>query len=406
LKVRAQIPDKLQAAISRGPLSGLTRNVVVLGLVSLLADVSTEMLYPLLPLFLTSVLGTPLPLVGLIEGFAEAVASLFKLLSGRWSDRTGKRRRFILTGYGLAALGKGLLALAGAWPLALLARSVDRLGKGLRGSPRDALLADSVEPRYLGKALGWHRGMDSLGAVIGPLLALLLLRAASGQIRTVLWYAVIPGLIGTALVLTVRDPRKQPSFHATQTAGEGLQPQLRRFLGTWAIFAFTNSSDVFILLRAKELGLSITLVVLLYALYNLTYSLGSPILGGLADRYSPMQILRGGLIVFAFTYAGFALAGSLTVLAVLFGIYGIYMAATDGVGKALVIQLAGGESKATAVGYLGLLSGLGALFASTLAGILWEKAGPAWVFAIASVGAVVTVAMLSPMRPGAKPLQA
>jgi MFS family permease len=405
-----------------GPLEGLTRNVLLLGCVSFFADVSSEMLYPLIPLFLTTVLHAPVELLGVIEGLAEATASLLKPLAGNWSDRHPQQRRnLILGGYSLSALAKGVLALAQVWPVALLGRITDRIGKGVRGGPRDALIADAVARPYLGKALGWHRGMDSLGAVVGPLLALLLLQHASGGIREVLGLAVIPGLIGAALVLLVRErlvgPGRAPAAPphpddaitlprragavaestAATTADQALPgptTAFKLFLAIWAVFALTNSSDVFILLRASQSGLGETTVVFLYALYNLVYALTSPWLGQLSDRTGRKAVLIGGLLVFALVYAGFAVATSRLHFALLFGVYGLYIAATDGVSKAYAIDLVPAEAKATATGWLGFVTGIGALLASSIAGVLWTRIGPWSVFAFGAAGALFTAAAL------------
>lgn len=388
-------PDNTEASAPgsrlyrRGPLAGLSPNVLLLGWVSFFADVSSEMLYPLIPIFLTTVLGAPVAVVGLIEGIAEAVASLIKPLAGRWSDRSQRRRLFILSGYGLSACSKAILAMAQAWPLALLGRVSDRVGKGLRSGPRDALLADSVEPANLGKAMGVHRGMDTLGAVVGPLIALLLLHLYNDNLRLVLWLAVIPGLIGAALVLFVREQRRVRPAVSTPRSRLLLPGRFRVFLAIWGLFAFTNSSDVFILLRAREMGLAAVGVVLLYCLYNLTYALASPLLGRLSDILGRRTLLIGGMLVYALVYSGFALATSNPHLIVLFASYGLYMAATEGVSKAFAIDLVPAHCKATATGWLGLVGGLGALCASIVAGLLWDSVGNRSVFALGACGALL-----------------
>jgi MFS family permease len=380
----AQPPGRYE----RGWLAGLSPNVVLLGWVSFFADVSSEMLYPLIPIFLTTVLNAPVALVGVIEGIAEAVASIMKPLAGRLSDASGKRRLYILQGYGLAACAKAILALAYAWPVALLGRVVDRFGKGLRTGSRDALLADSVDRANLGKALGFHRGMDTMGAVVGPLLALLLLKLSGNNLRLVLWLAVIPGLIGAALVLLIREQRRQAGAGRAAHVPAALPARFKWFLLVWGIFAFTNSSDVFILLKAKQLGLATAGVVLLYTLYNLTYAAASPALGRLSDMLGRRALLVSGLIVFGLVYSGFAAASSTVHLIILFAVYGLYMAATDGVSKAFAIDLVPAGAKATASGWLGMVTGFGALIASTTAGVLWDSVGPWAVFALGAGGAL------------------
>lgn len=384
----------------------LTPNVVRLGVVSFFADVSSEMLYPLMPLFLTSVLGAPVAAVGLIEGAAEATASLLKTVSGRIADRTGRRVELVFGGYSLSALAKPLIALANVWPLVLIARLVDRTGKGFRGSPRDAIIADSVDPAVCGSAFGWHRAMDTLGAVVGPLLALWLVSLAGGDLRTVIWLATIPGVLGALLVLTVRDPRRRKAGTdaATRSAGgEGtarlrwaaIPHRFKLYLGAWFPFVLVNSSDVFLILRARQLGFSTTAVVLVYALYNLVYAAASVPLGHLSDRIGRRRVLVGGMFVFAAVYAGFAAATAVWQVIALFAVYGIYIAATDGVGKAFAVDLVPRDLRATSIGLLGTLTGVTALAASAGAGLLWDAVGPWAPFALGATGALVSAALFA-----------
>jgi MFS family permease len=430
----------VDAPYPSGPLAGLTRNVIVLSWVSFFADISSEMLYPLLPLFMTATLHAPVAIVGLIEGIAEAAASLGKPLAGRWSDASGRRRPWMLGGYGASALAKGLLALAAAWPLALMARLVDRIGKGLRGGPRDALLADSVEHAYLGKAIGVNRAMDSLGAVAGPLLSLLLLNTLHLPLRRILWLAVLPGLASAALVLLAREAQKGQEQRGERIgqelgakaeagrkkaggggtgkaprvegqreeaeakvrqagAASALTPGLRWFLIAWSVFAVCNSSDVFLLLRAKVVGFSTTGVVALFALYSFVYAMLSPALGRLSDLWQRRGLLIAGLGVYAAVYACFALAHAPWQAAALFAVYGVYMAATDGVAKAYALDLAPPGAKAQAAGWLGLVTGLGALAASVIAGQLWDHVAPASVFVYGATGALLAAGMLGLARP-------
>jgi MFS family permease len=382
----------------RGFFAGLSPEVVRLGLVSFFADVSSEMLYPITPIFLASVLHAPVEAIGLIEGVAEAVASLFKSVFGRISDRTGKRKPFVLAGYTIAALSKPLIAVAQSWPLVLVARTADRFGKGMRTSPRDALLADYTKPQERARAFGWHRAMDSAGAVVGPLVALLLISATNNNLRLVIALTVIPGLIGAVLVLSVRESRGA----AKRAAGERPDPipirQMPRpfltYLVAWAPFALVNSSDIFLILRAKELGYSTTLTILLYTTYNLVYTLSSPVFGQLADWLGRRQVLIGGLAVFALVYLGFAAVRVPGWLWVLFAVYGLYIAATDGVGKAYAIELVPASVRATAIGLLGTVTGVATLVASTAAGVLWQQVGPWAAFVFGAAGALVAAAVL------------
>lgn len=390
----ARSAEHLPGEYRRGLLAGLSPNVVLLGWVSFFADVSSEMLYPLIPIFLTTVLAAPVQVVGVIEGLAEAASSIAKPLAGRWSDASGKRGLYILQGYSLSALSKAVLALAHGWPLALAGRVADRLGKGLRGGPRDALLADSVASANLGKALGFHRGMDTMGAVVGPLLALLLLKLSGENLRLVLWLAVIPGLMGAALVLLVRERRRAMQSRQAARLTANLPSRFRWFLVVWGVFAFTNSSDVFLLLKARSLGLATIGVVLLYALYNLTYAAASPALGRLSDILGRKKLLISGLLVFGLVYAGFAVAMKPVHLIILFAVYGLYMAATEGVSKAFAIDLVPPSFKATATGLLGMVVGIGALVASSAAGVLWDHVGSWTVFALGAGGATLAAVAL------------
>ncbi len=392
------------APYQRGIFKGLTPNVIRLGLVSFFADVSSEMLYPLIPIYLTVVLGAPVAIVGLIEGAAEATASLLKTVSGRLSDISGRRRSFVLAGYSLSAVAKPLLAVAQlvGWPLVLVARVLDRFGKGVRTSPRDALLADSVSAEKRGLAFGWHRAMDTMGAVVGPLLALALLALLQGNLPLIFMLAFIPGIIGASLVLLVHE-RKRPAPAATPAAVpsikfSALPPAFRGYLLAWGAFAIANSSDVFLILRAKALGFSTVFVVVLYAFYNLVYAVASPYLGHLSDKLGRRKVLIGGLLIFALVYIGFAVAPNAGWLWLLFGVYGLYTAATDGVGKAYAVDLVPANIRASALGLLGTVSGVAALVASSIAGLLWYTAGPWAAFAYGALGAVAGSFLLLRIR--------
>lgn len=374
----------------------LPRNVIALGVVSFFADLSSEMIYPLIPLFLTGVLGAPVSVVGAIEGIAESTASLLKVASGWWSDRVGKRMPLVTAGYGLSAIGKLLLALAGAWPVVLLARFVDRTGKGLRGSPRDALIADSTAPQSRGRAFGFHRAMDTAGAVIGPLIGLALVSLLDDRMRLVFAIAVIPGLLSVAALAMVREPaRETPGPAPLRLSLEGFDPRLRRFLLAAAVFALGNSSDVFLILRARDLGLTATAVVLAYVLYNLVYMAASMPAGMLSDRIGQGRVFVAGLLVFAAVYLGFALVGQGWQVWPLFAAYGLYMALTDGVGKALITGLAPADRRATALGVYGTLTGIGLLLSSIVAGQLWDRAGVPAPFLVGAVAAVACAILLA-----------
>lgn len=355
------------------------------------------MLYPITPIFLTSVLGASMFSVGLIEGFAEAVASLLKTYSGKWSDRIQKRVPFIWAGYFLSALAKPMIGLAGNWTHVLVARGLDRTGKGLRGSPRDALLAESVSKEYRGAAFGWHRAMDTLGAAIGPLLTIAFLTNNPSELRPLYFWAFIPGIIAVSLVYTIREKGVSPSHSQVAPKSWPLSSASKNFkiyLLSLGIFSITNSSDVFLLLKAKQSGLSLTTTILYYCFYNLTYALLSPYLGHLSDRLGRKLILSFGFLVFAFVYLGFSQATQPLHYWLLFGIYGIYMAATDGVGKAFAVDLVPKEFKATGIGIVGTVTGIATVIASSTAGLLWDKFGSAFPFYYGASGALIAIVAL------------
>lgn len=383
--------------------SALNPTVIKLGLVSLFADISSEMLYPITPIFLTTVLGASMASVGLVEGCAEATASLLKTPLGAWSDRLGRRRPFLCAGYFLTAVSKPIIGIAAAWPEVLLARSLDRAGKGLRGGPRDAMIADAVAPHLRGAAFGWHRAMDTIGAAIGPLIAVLYLHYYSDQLRGIFLWALIPGLIAFALTFSVRD-RVKPTARTQNNlklfnSWCAMSVPFRRYLLTWGLFSLANSSDVFLLLKAKGAGLSLTNTIFIYCFYNLIYALASPSLGGLSDRIGRKPLLLAGLLTFAAVYGGFALASSWWQFSFLFGIYGLYMAATDGVGKAFAIDLVEPSQRALGVGMLGTVTGLATLVASASAGLLWDHWGASTAFIFAAIGACVAALSLVLIRP-------
>lgn len=381
-------------------LGGLPQNVVALGITSFFADVSSEMIYPLIPIFLTTTLGAPVTVVGFIEGLAESTASLLKLASGWFSDRIGRRMPLVVGGYGLAAVGKLLLALAFAWPIVLVARFVDRVGKGVRGSPRDALIADSTPADMRGRAFGLHRAMDTAGAVVGPLLGLGLVALLDERFRLIFLLAAIPGALAVLSLSLVREPPREAAMRTNVsstsllTTLRGADRRLVWFMAASLVFAIGNSSDIFLILRAKDLGMSTTTTVLAYVVYNVVYMLVAVPAGAASDRLGRRGVLVLGLIVFAVVYAGFALNTSAWVVWPLFALYGVYIAATDGVGKALMSDLAPREYRASVLGTYGMLTGIMVFVASALAGALWDQVG-AWApFALGAASAAIAAAML------------
>ncbi|MBI2766740.1 MAG: MFS transporter [Chloroflexi bacterium] len=380
----------------------LTGPVLVLGVASFFADVSSELVYPIVPLFLTGTLGAPVLAVGVIEGVAEGTANLTKLFTGPWADRVGARKPFIVAGYGLAMVGKLIVGLAIVWPVALVGRSVDRFGKGIRTAPRDALLADASEEATRGKVFGFHRAMDTTGAVIGPLLGLLFLAVLAHRLRLIILLAAIPGFVSLAALYWL--PESRPPAPAETDVDErrgtlaGLPAPFLLLLGATIIFMAGNSSDAFLILRARDLGLTTTLVIVAYIAYNAVYGALSFPAGAISDRIPREWLLVVGYGVFAGVYGGFALAGSRAAVWPLFIIYGAYIALTDGVSKALVADLAPPDRRSTAMGLFQGASGLAALAASVIAGLLWEFVAPAAPFALGAACALLaaaTVAVLS-----------
>jgi MFS family permease len=382
---------------------GVKRPVFILGIVSFLTDVSSEMVYPLVPLFLTSVLGAPLAAVGLIEGLAEGAASLFKTVGGWASDRLRVRTPLVFAGYALSAVAKPLLAAVYVWPVALLVRFGDRAGKGVRTAPRDALVADVTPPELRGRAFGFHRAADTLGAVVGPGVALGLLAAFADNFRLIFILAFIPAVAAVALVPLVKERPPAPAPAGTAgIAWRELGIGFYVFLGISLLFALGNSSDVFLLLRAKDVGLSNSEVVLSYMLFNLVYAVLAMPAGIVSDRLGRRSIIGGGFAVFAIVYLGFAVAGRGAVVWPLFAVYGVHMALTEGVGRAFVADFVASERRATALGlYQGAMGGM-ILLSSVIAGALWDTVDPAAPFFLGGATALAALALLLvalPRRP-------
>jgi MFS family permease len=369
--------------------------VRALGAVSLLTDASTEMVYPLLPLFLTRTLGAGTAFVGLVEGLAESTASLLKLLSGWLSDRLGRRKALVAWGYGVSSLTRPLMAMA-LLPIHVLGiRFLDRIGKGVRTSPRDALIADSTPPEARGAAFGFHRAMDHLGAVVGPVLAYFLLPLVGGSYRAIFWLAGVPAaLCILVLIVAVREvPAQGPPARLPLLT---LRPYDRRFKGFLCIvtlFTLGNSSDAFLLLRAREAGVPEGALPLLWAALHgvkSTVSLGG---GVLSDRIGRRGTIVGGWLTYAAVYAGFAALGNASQAWALFLVYGLYFGLTEGVEKALVADLAPVAARASAYGVYHTAIGITALPASLLTGWLWQAFGPGVAFG-AGAGLAATAAVL------------
>ena len=354
---------------------GISKNVFILGLVSFFNDIASEMIYPIVPIFLTSVLGAPMAIVGLIEGIAESTASILKVFSGWLSDKAGKRKPFAVMGYSLSTFAKPLLFFANAWSLVLIARFVDRVGKGLRAPARDALIADSALEGAVGRSFGFHRAMDTAGATVGPLLALLLIYIFNGNFRPIFLITIIPSTIGVLLLLfLVKEKMRNIVIHAepVKLNIKQFSPQFKMFLLISLVFAAGNSSDAFLILRSKDLGFTTFSVVLAYVVYNFFYSFLSLPFGHLSDKIGRKKVITAGFLVFALVYFGFAFSNSPTPIWFLFAIYGFYMALTEGVGKAYICDTVASDKRGTALGVYYTLTGMVTFFASAVAGLLWN----------------------------------
>lgn len=367
-------------------LRALGGNVITLGVVSLLTDVASEMIYPLLPLFLTSVLMAGPATLGAIEGVAESTAALVKLGAGLRSDRVRRRKPLITFGYLLAALARPLVALATSSGFVMAIRFTDRVGKGLRGAPRDALIADSVEPGLRGRAFGLQRSLDHAGALIGPLVAAALLAGGRCDLRTVFALAAVPGLAGVALIIwRVREtdaPRRAAATAAAKQPRIVPTGPLRRYLLILALFTLGNSSDAFLLLRAGDLGVPAAQLPLLWAFFHLVKSAGALPLGALSDRIDRRRLIIAGWVVYALVYLGFAGASATWHAWALFAAYGLYYGLTEGTEKALLADLAPASARGGAFGWQAFALGVGALPASLIFGALWQGFGPAAAFGL------------------------
>lgn len=345
-----------------------------LGWISFWADVASEMAYPVLPLFLTS-LGAPAAALGLVEGLAEATASILKGWGGTQSDKIGKRTPFVRWGYGLSAFGRSLIAAAWIWPVVVVARVVDRFGKGIRTAPRDALVADSVDKESRGAAFGYHRAMDTGGAVCGVLVALAFLYFWPGQYRWIFLLAALPGILSLIIAFQVKEVAHPAQTSQGNADGKKLPATFWMALTPAILFGLANTSDAFLLTWAHKQGHSDAAVMGLYLAYNLIYAGLAQQLGSLSDRVGRIPLLAAGWLLYAASYAAFAWTpGPLLLLPFL--LYGVYQAASQGATKAWVVDLAPKEAKGTAIGVFAMVSGVSLLVGNLLAGAIWDLAGP------------------------------
>jgi len=361
----------------------IPKNVFILGLVSFFNDLASEMIYPIIPIFLTSVLNASIPVIGLIEGIAEGVASISKYVFGAYSDYVKRRKPFVVGGYACSALSKLLIGFAFAWPLVLIARIMDRLGKGLRTAPRDSLLLENATSENKGFIFGFHRAFDSLGAVLGPLIALALLVLLRENIRLTFYIAFIPGIVAVALLLFLLHEKKKSAIRKREVVRislSRLNGRLKIFLLVSFLFSLGNSSDAFLLLYAKNLGFTTTLVVLAYVLYNVFQTVFATPLGVLADRIGAGRVYSLGLLVFSLIYFFFGFVRDPAYLWVLFPLYGLYIAATDGVSKSYISDFISKNESGTYFGAYYTLTAVGTFLASLIGGILWSHIAPSATF--------------------------
>ena len=381
------------------PRPRLPRNIWVLGFISLFMDLSSEIYHALLPAFVTIVLGLPATALGAIDGIAEATANFAKLFSGRLSDQSRKRKPWIMGGYGLAAASKFLFPLAASAPALMVARFADRIGKGIRGSPRDAMIADEAPPEIRGRAFGLRQALDTVGALLAPLIAIGLMALLMSDIRLVYWFAIIPAAISFLLAwLALREPethepssKKSPFFKGFRE----LDKDTKRLLGVGFLFTLARFSEGFLILKGIEVGLSETLSPLSLAIFNLAYVALAYPAGALSDRMSPKTILMGGIAVLIAGDLVLARTGGFVGLAIGVALWGAHMALTQGIFSRMIADSAPGELRATSFGAFYFVTGIAALLASLGAGWLWDSEGSSAVFVTGGGIAELAWAMLA-----------
>ncbi|MFA5108689.1 MAG: MFS transporter [Candidatus Micrarchaeia archaeon] len=389
-----------------GLLSGIQKNVVVLGIVSFFTDVSSEMILPIIPIFLTTVLGVGKEIVGLIEGIADSASSLLDIFVGYFSDKSGNRKKFVFAGYGLSSVSKLGIALANTWPVFLVFRGVERVGKSIRTAPRDAIIAASSDKSVRGKAFGLHRAMDTMGAIIGPAIAYLILGAlgsGEGAYKTIFYYALIPAFLSVLVFwLFVKEPKvkaiakedisKRPNFWESLRL---LSSGYKRFLGISCLFSLAYFSFAFLILRANEIGIDMQNILLIYIFYNIVYVIFSVPIGQLSDKIGKRNVIIGSFFLYGLIVIGFAFASSFWDVVLLFAIYAIFVAADESVSKAYISDITGDKERGIALGAYNTAVGAVYLPASVIFGALWAVFGAVPAFAVAAaIAAVAGVGMI------------
>jgi MFS family permease len=377
----------------------LSKNLVVLTLVSLTQDAASDLLYPLLPLLLVGVIGAAPLALGVIEGCAEAAAGFSKLYAGKFSDKVG-RKPFVTAGYTMAGFGKLFVVLATSWPLVFFGRVTDRIGKGMRSSPRDALINDSVDTKDLGKAFGFHRAGDNLGAVIGPALALIGLSLLNDNVRAVAKWALIPAVLSGLLTFLVKDTFVKVHKEKVRTPSKyKLSSGLKIRISTLVAIQFTNIPDALLLLQLHQIGFSAKSVVASYMLFSAVSALLAYPAGALSDKFNPRVVYAIGLLFFAFGYISLGVTKNHTLAVIAIVFYGVFPALTDGVGKAWIASLSPPEHKGKVQGVYQSSMNFAILGAGIWGGATWSSAGIQWPLVIAGVGAVIGSLVLLAIRP-------